>query len=178
MHYEDWNAGLSSPKHCFPAGDTEDLRAQRPAPAQAPTDDSGRAAQGPWTPKTNQGSLHLIQHLGFFAKISSIGAITRLWTVSQFCFMIFQVGVINTLSASLVAQMVRIHLQCRRPRFTPWVGKIPWKRKWQPTPVFLPGEVHRQRSLVGYSLWGLKESDTTEQLILQFQYIVSFWRKI
>ena len=45
-----------------------------------------------------------------------------------------------------------------------WVRKIPWRRKWQPTPVFLPGESHGQRSLVGYSLWGLKESDTTEQL--------------
>ena len=46
----------------------------------------------------------------------------------------------------------------------PWVGKIPWRREWQPTPVFLPGEFHRQRSLVGHSLWGHKESDMTEQL--------------
>ena len=44
--------------------------------------------------------------------------------------------------------------QCRRYKrlgFDPWVGKIPWKRKWQPTPVFLPGEFHGQRSLVAYS---------------------------
>ena len=41
---------------------------------------------------------------------------------------------------------------------------IPWRRKWQPTPVFLPGESHGQRSLVGYSPQGHKESDTTEQL--------------
>ena len=40
-----------------------------------------------------------------------------------------------------------------RPRFTPWVGKIPWRRKWEPTRVFLPGEVHGQRSLLGYSPW-------------------------
>ena len=46
--------------------------------------------------------------------------------------------------------------------FNPWVRKIPWRRKWQPTPVFLPGESHGQRSLVGYSLWDCKESDTTE----------------
>ena len=46
------------------------------------------------------------------------------------------------------------------------VGKIPWRRIWQPTPVFLPGKLHGQRSLVGYSLWGHKESDTTEQLTL------------
>ena len=46
----------------------------------------------------------------------------------------------------------------------PWVGKIPWRRAWQPTPVFLPGESHGQRSLAGYSPWGGKESDTTERL--------------
>ena len=52
-------------------------------------------------------------------------------------------------------------LQCGRPGFNPWVEKIPWRRKWQPTPVFLPGEFHKQRSLVGYSPWDLKVSDTT-----------------
>ena len=50
----------------------------------------------------------------------------------------------------------------RRHGFDPWVGKLPWRRKWLPTPVFLPGEFHGQRSLVGYSAWGYKESDTTE----------------
>ena len=52
---------------------------------------------------------------------------------------------------------------CRRhekPGFNLWVRKIPWRRKWQPTPVFLPGESHEQRSLAGYSPWGRKESDT------------------
>ena len=44
----------------------------------------------------------------------------------------------------------------RRPGFNPWVGKTPWRRKWQSTPVFLPGKSHRQRSLVGYSPWGHK----------------------
>ena len=57
-------------------------------------------------------------------------------------------------------------LQCRRPVFSPWVGKIPWRREWLPTPVFLPGEFHGQRSLVGYSPWGCKELDTSEQLSL------------
>ena len=57
-----------------------------------------------------------------------------------------------------------ICLQYGRPGFHPWVGKIPWKREWLPTPVFWPGEFHRQRSLAGYSLWGRKGSDTTEQL--------------
>ena len=47
-----------------------------------------------------------------------------------------------------------------RHRFDPWVGKIPWRRAWQPTPVFLPGESHGQRSLVGYSPCGHKEAVT------------------
>ena len=46
--------------------------------------------------------------------------------------------------------------------FDPWMGKILWRRKWQPIPVFLPGASHGQRSLVGYSPWGHKESDTAE----------------
>ena len=58
----------------------------------------------------------------------------------------------------------RICLQCRTAGFNPWVGKIPWERKWQPTPVFLPGESHGQRGLEGYSLWICKELDTTERL--------------
>jgi len=65
-------------------------------------------------------------------------------------------------------------LQCRRLRFNPWVrfdpwvGKIPWRKEWQPTPLFLPGEFHGQRSLVGYSPWGCKESDITERLTFTF----------
>ena len=55
--------------------------------------------------------------------------------------------------------------QCRRLGFNPWAGKIPCRRKWQPTPVFSPGESHGQRSLAGYSPWGPSESDTTEWLI-------------
>ena len=55
-------------------------------------------------------------------------------------------------------------LQCGRPGLDPWAGKIPWRRKWQLTPVLLPGKSHGQRSLVGYSPWGHKKSDTTTQL--------------
>ena len=55
-----------------------------------------------------------------------------------------------------------ICLQWRRPGFDPWVRKIPWRRKWQPTPVHLPGKFHGLRRLVGYSPWSLKESDKTE----------------
>ena len=45
---------------------------------------------------------------------------------------------------------------CRRHGFDPWVGKKPWRRKWQPNPVFLPGKFHGQRSLLSYSPWGPK----------------------
>ena len=60
----------------------------------------------------------------------------------------------------------------RRTGFDPWVRKIPWRRKWQPTPVFLHGEFHGQRSLGGgYSPWGCKESDITEQLNKNTEFI-------
>ena len=57
--------------------------------------------------------------------------------------------------------------QCGRPEFNPWVEKISWRREWQPTPVFLSGEFHGQRSPASYSPWGCKEADTTEQLTLK-----------
>ena len=60
--------------------------------------------------------------------------------------------------------MVKILPVKQRLGLDPWVGKIPWRRELQPTLVFLPEEFHRQRSLVGYSPWGHKESDLTEQL--------------
>ena len=66
---------------------------------------------------------------------------------------------------SQVALWSRIRLQCRRLWFDPWVGKIPWRRKWHPTPVFMPGKSHGPRSLVGYSPWGRKESDTMSDFI-------------
>ena len=68
-------------------------------------------------------------------------------------------------------------LQCRRPAFYPWVGKILWRRKWQPTPVLLPGKSHGWKSLVGYSLWGHKGSDTTERLTLPYLRMIRmlFW---
>ena len=65
-----------------------------------------------------------------------------------------------------VTQVVKNHLKCRSPGFSPCVRKIPWRREWLPTSVFLPGESHGQRSLVGYGLWGHKVLDMTEQLTL------------
>ena len=73
---------------------------------------------------------------------------------------------LDTPWASLWLSRWSVCLQCGRAVFNPWVGKIPWRRRWQHTPVFLPGESHGEWSLVGYSPWGHKESDTTEQLTL------------
>ena len=64
---------------------------------------------------------------------------------------------------SKMAQRVKCLLQCKRLGFDPWFRKIPWRKKWQPTPVFLPGKFCGQRSLVGYGSWGCKELDMTER---------------
>ena len=57
--------------------------------------------------------------------------------------------------------------QCRKHEFDPWVGKIPWSRKWQPTPILLPGTLHGQRSRVGYSPWGHSQTQqSTKHRIL------------
>ena len=66
-----------------------------------------------------------------------------------------------SLRASLVAQNLPA---MQETGLNPWVRKIPWRREWQSTPVFLPGKSHRQRSLAGYSPWGRKKSDTTKRL--------------
>ena len=66
--------------------------------------------------------------------------------------------------------------QCRRHKrhgFNSWVWKIPWRRKWQPTPLFLPGKFHGERSLAGYSPGGCEESGRTEQLNIHTSYTLN-----
>ena len=66
------------------------------------------------------------------------------------------------IEASLVTQTVKnLSAMQETQKFSHWVRKILWRRKWLPTPIFLPGEFHGQRNLVGYSPWGCKESNTT-----------------
>ena len=72
--------------------------------------------------------------------------------------------------ASLVAKLVKNPPAMRET--CPWVGKIPWRKERLPTPVFWPGEFHGQRRLVGYSPWGLKESDTTGPLSFSFSCLI------
>ena len=64
-----------------------------------------------------------------------------------------------------------ICLQCRRPGFSPWLGKIPWRRKWPSTPVFLPGKSRGQRSLAGYSPWNHKRIGHDYDLSTKQQWI-------
>ena len=71
------------------------------------------------------------------------------------------------MDASLVTQTAKRLPTMREPRVQSWVGTIPWRRKWQPTPVFMPGKSLGPRSLVGYGPWGPKESDTIEPLHFQ-----------
>ena len=78
--------------------------------------------------------------------------------------------VVWKMQASLVAQMVKICLQCKRPGFDPWVGKLPWRRERLPTPVFWPGGFHRL-----YSPWGYRESDMTEKLSLSLGRCRTDW---
>ena len=86
----------------------------------------------------------------------------RIKTLITYCYSISR--------ASPVAQRQRLHLKCRshrRCRFHPWVGKIPWKRAWQPNPVLLPGKSHGRRSLEGYSPQHYEESNKTQHICTQ-----------
>ena len=65
--------------------------------------------------------------------------------------------------------------QFRRHEFDLWIWKIPWRRKWQPTPAFLPGKFHGQRSLAGCTPWGCKESEMTEHT---YTYAESWLRSV
>ena len=87
-------------------------------------------------------------------------------TICQFCLymLYFPIGILYK-GLPGGASNRELTCRCRRHKrcgFNPQVRKIPWKRAWQPAPVFLPGESHGQRSLVGYSPWGRTESETTE----------------
>ena len=82
----------------------------------------------------------------------------------SFTFLVFMFGSITCFRASQVEPEVEnlpSEAGDKRWEFNPCFRKIPWRRSWQPTPIFLPGESHGQRSLAGYSTWGRKESDTT-----------------
>ena len=83
----------------------------------------------------------------------------------SYCILQFPTSIMKGFSGGLVVKnLPAMQETCRRHGFDPWVGKIPWRRKQQLTPVFLPGESHGQRSLAGYCPWGRKEVDMSKQL--------------
>ena len=104
------------------------------------------------TPTSDESGYHVVSTLMYILNISTCYHLSCYHFVSSY----------HHLWASLVAQWYRICLQFRRCRLDPWVWKMPWRRAWQPTLVFLAGKSHRQRSLVGYSPWIHKKSDTIE----------------
>ena len=110
----------------------------------------------PWNPpdqNTRVGSLFLLQRV-FQSQRWNPG----LLHCKQVLYHLSHQGspINEYIRISPMAQWVKNHLQCRRHRFDLWLRKFSWKRKWQPTPVFLSGESHGQRSLAGYSSWGHK----------------------
>ena len=93
----------------------------------------------------SRNSLHIEGYLSIYIPIY-LSVYLSLW-INKYVWNI-------SYRASLVAQMVNNLPAMQEIRFDLWVRKIPWRREWQPTPVFLPGEFHGQRSLEGYSQWG------------------------
>ena len=110
-------------------------------------------------------------------RVSALVTIRIPGTGSSFpkCPHLFPLFVLEVLEFLWWLSQEKICLQCRRTGFDSWVGKISWRREWLPTPVFLPGEFHGQRSCLGYSPWGRKESDMTKQLTLS---LFTFFFKI
>ena len=111
----------------------------------------------------NQQHLHLIINI-FALSIMLFQFLFSLWL--NFSLFLHFFPFYELLSCAFYFQTFRscLEILCRRCRFSPWVGKIPWRKEWLRAPAFLLGEFHGQRSLVGYSLWSRKELDMIERL--------------
>ena len=135
----------------------------------------------------NQGFPHLKSCRVGHRDLQKLTAIAWPWTiyhcgqqVKQFLFMLL---CFSTMSVELWwLHAKESACQCRRCRIDPWVWKIPWRRKWLPTPVFLSGESHGQRDLEGYSPWGHKRvkhnlmtTTTTLYISIVFNHIPQFY---
>ena len=91
------------------------------------------------------------------------------------CWTDFTAPIGSQPTASLVAQMVKnLPAMWQKPRFDPWVRKIPWRKEWLSIPVFLPGEFHWQRSLMGYSPWNIKESEMIGRLKATNSWVTTY----
>ena len=111
-------------------------------------------------------SFSLLKYLFIYLTVSGFccGTYGLRWVMQDLLLWWAGSGVAASgLSCSMVCRILgfpggskSIYLRCGRPGFSPWVGKIPWRRKWQPSPVLLPGKFHGWKSLVGYSSWGCR----------------------
>ena len=105
------------------------------------------------------------QYLGFTQKPWNQKFWVLVLSINSYFFQSIPTFSIMHIEASLVTQTVKnLSAMQETQKFSHWVRKILWRRKWLPTPIFLPGEFHGQRNLVGYSPWGHKELDMTEWL--------------
>ena len=106
------------------------------------------------------------KNIGYIKRVRFCSCFFRLWSVIPLDFLrgtwnFSTVGLPRWCSGKESTCQCR---RCKRCGFDPWIKKTAWSRKWQSTPVFLPGKSHGQRSLAGYSPWDHKESDMTEYL--------------
>ena len=104
----------------------------------------------------------------FFGSVYEAGSVTVIITLSDqetffFSHLFYQVVRVCVPGGPSGKESTCQCRICKRHWFSPWVGKISWRRKWHLTPVFLPGESHGQRSMAGYSPWDCKDLDMTEQ---------------
>ena len=107
--------------------------------------------------------VHFNKQLPNFKNENTIGMLF----VNYLYLVFFNLGFISSGWASLVAQMVKQNLPAMQETWVESLSeKDPWRREWQPTPVFWPREFHREGSLKGYSPWGYKELDTTDLLLV------------
>ena len=133
---------------------------------RTPTPCSGRGSLSHWTSRESLPSFLKDVFGGIEFWVDTFLFSSDVWEtlfIIQLSSSLFFSPQYKVSRGSQVAQWVKESAcQCRRCWFDPWVGKIPHMRAWRPTPVLLPGESHGQRSLVGCSPWGCKESDMTE----------------
>ena len=99
-----------------------------------------------------------------YSQYSQIERLTRKDTNSSQMYFYIYATPIKTASSFLFVFSYdkNICLAMKKTEFNPWIRRIHWRKEWQSTPVFLPGEFHGQKSLAGYSPWGCKESDMTK----------------
>ena len=134
-----------------------------------------RREQVPYSASTNklkgavQGTAHLLT-----TKMAPVSGLSLCWRKPRILPLEPYMKSYN----SFIKEDLCFCLWCGRPRFDPWVGKIPWRRKWQPTPLFLPGESHGRRSLVGYCPQDSTELDKTELIHFHLCFSREQWKNL